>query len=136
MAVGYLAGAQGFPNFYRRAMMASIYTSLGEPSPDDVHSPLNDHEAYLKLKRAHNRSRLCANIVVFSLFALSALLPKWVFAPLWFALLLRYEVLIDPPERLVESLGWPVYLKLMQRSGEIPSADLFHGRAVGSTTWV
>lgn len=117
-------------------MMSSIYTSLGEPSPDDVHSPLNEHDAYLKFKRAHNRARLCANIAVFALFALSALLPKWLFAFLWFGLLLWFEVLQDPTERLVESLGWSVYLILMRRFGEVPSADLFHGRAVGSTTWV
>lgn len=121
--------------------MASTYMSLGEPSPDDplsdAGSPLNEHAAYMRLKRAHFFARRVAAAVVLTAFAVSlALLPGWLSAVVWTAALFNFEYTQDPPERMLEVLGWPLYAFIMRRRGQTPSKEVYHGRVVSSTTWV
>jgi hypothetical protein len=115
--------------------------SLGEPSPDDPlsdsGSPLNEHAAYMRLKRAHFFARRVAAAVVLTAFAASlALLPGWLAAVLWTPALFSCEYARETPERLLEVLGWPLYAFIMRQRGESPSKEIYHGRVVSSTTWV
>lgn len=115
--------------------------SLGHPSPDeplsDAESPLNEHVAYMRLKRSHFLAQRIAAASVLAMFATSLVfLPGWLTAVIWTALLLNFEYTRDPPERLLEVLGWPLYAFVMRRRGETPSKEIYHGRVVSSTTWV